>query len=41
LEETDEERLERAARLMEKEYKSNRELTSFTSLDIEHFYETR
>ena len=30
-----------AAEVMESEYKSNKELTAFTSLDLEDFYEAR
>jgi hypothetical protein len=33
--------LENSAALMSAEYSNNKELTAFTQLDIENFYETR
>jgi hypothetical protein len=33
--------LETAAALMSAEYRNNKELTAFTSLDVENFYEAR
>lgn len=41
LEETDEERMEKAAKALSKEYKTDKNLTAFTDIDLDHFYETR
>ncbi|MDR2626782.1 MAG: hypothetical protein LBC40_01970 [Dysgonamonadaceae bacterium] len=38
---TENNQLENAAILMADEYSNNKELTAFTQLDIENFYETR
>ncbi len=41
LQESDEEKLERAAFLMVEDYKLDQNLTALNSLDMENFYETR
>jgi len=41
LQDSEEQKLENAALLMFDDYKNDHELTSFTSLDMENFYETR
>lgn len=41
LEETDEARMEKAAKALSKEYETNKALTAFTDIDLDHFYETR
>jgi hypothetical protein len=38
---TETDALENAAALMSAEYRNNKELTAFTQLDIENFYEAR
>lgn len=37
----DKNQMEKAAELLQKDYKVDKELTAFTSLDLEDFYETR